>query len=55
MSDRERNSPRHDRQPDPPPPDGPRHRTASPLLWIVVLLALVAFGWFVYNQRVGSP
>lgn len=47
MSDRDpRSSPR--RSPD-PPPDGPPRR-ASPLLWILVLLALLAFGWFVYNE-----
>lgn len=35
------------------PPEEPRRRTAAPLLWIVLLLALLAFGWFVYNERSG--
>jgi len=42
--------------PDPPPGQAPREpdRTSSvPLLWILLLLALLAFGWFVYNQRAG--
>ena len=33
-----------------PPPDGPR-RSASPLIWILLLIALLAFGWYFYNQR----
>lgn len=42
-----------DRTPDRPPPGEPRRRTAAPLLWIVLLLALLAFGWFIYSQRAG--
>ena len=48
-----------DRNPDMPPPeqpprqDEPARRTAAPLLWIVLLLALLAFGWFIYSQRAG--
>ncbi|NLA69001.1 MAG: energy transducer TonB [Gammaproteobacteria bacterium] len=32
----------------PPPEAGPR--PATPLLWIVLLLALLALGWFLYNR-----
>ncbi|MBJ6977935.1 energy transducer TonB [Luteimonas sp. MC1895] len=44
-----------DPQTPPPsrPPEEPRRRTAAPLLWFVLLLALLAFGWFIYNQRSG--
>lgn len=35
------------------PPTGPDRKSSTPLLWIVLLLALLAFGWFVYNQRAG--
>lgn len=50
MADRNPNTP-----PSQPPPrdDEPTRRTASPLLWIVLLLALLAFGWFIYSQRAG--
>lgn len=40
------------RRPVEPPPGQPVRRS-NPLLWIVVLLALLALGWFVYNQSVG--
>jgi protein TonB len=33
-----------------PPPDVPR-RSASPLIWILLLIALLAFGWYFYTQR----
>ncbi|MGY0611701.1 energy transducer TonB [Luteimonas sp. A501] len=39
--------------PQPPPAVEPERRTAAPLLWIVLLLALLAFGWFIYSQRAG--
>ncbi len=39
--------------PPPPPQEAPERRTAAPLLWIVLLLALLAFGWFIYSQRAG--
>ena len=39
--------------PPAPPPGEPERRTAAPLLWIVLLLALLAFGWFIYSQRAG--
>lgn len=35
---------------DPPPEDPPR-KSASPLIWILILIALIAFGWYFYNQR----
>lgn len=44
----------------PPPPTDPRvphdpvvveRKSASPLIWILLLLALLAFGWYLYNQR----
>ena len=37
-----------------PPPDAPR-RSASPLIWILLLIALLAFGWYFYNQRSAVP
>lgn len=41
------------RTPDRTPDGQPEPRTAAPLLWIVLLLALLAFGWFIYSQRAG--
>lgn len=35
------------------PPRDPERKSSSPLLWILLLLALLAFGWFIYNQRAG--
>lgn len=46
--------------PTPPPAPDPRvphdpvvveRKSASPLIWILLLLAVVAFGWYLYNQR----
>lgn len=38
--------------PQPLPPDPPPERkSASPLLWIVLLIALAAIAWYFYNQR----
>ena len=34
----------------PPPEDAPR-KGASPLIWILVLIALIAFGWYFYNRQ----
>jgi periplasmic protein TonB len=38
-----------------PTPRSPEERTrrkgANPLVWILVLIALLAFGWYFYNQR----
>lgn len=42
-----------DPDPDRPRDDAPERRTAAPLLWVVLLLALLAFGWFVYSERAG--
>ncbi|MEN1940356.1 energy transducer TonB [Luteimonas sp. MJ246] len=52
MTDPNRNP---DTSPPPPQPPAvePERRTAAPLLWIVLLLALLAFGWFIYSQRAG--
>lgn len=50
MSDPNPNIP--DRQPGLPPGD-PERKSSPPLLWIILLLALLAFGWFIYNQRAG--
>lgn len=37
---------------DPPPPDDPPSRKGvSPLVWILILIAALAFGWYFYNQR----
>lgn len=36
---------------DPPPPEDPPRKRASPLIWILILIALIAFGWYFYNQR----
>lgn len=35
---------------DPPREDPPR-KGPSPLIWILILIALIAFGWYFYNQR----
>ncbi|MGY1457483.1 MULTISPECIES: energy transducer TonB [unclassified Luteimonas] len=50
MSDPNPNIPDHQRG---QPPRDPERKSSSPLLWIVLLLALLAFGWFIYNQRAG--
>lgn len=42
-----------DPNPSRPPPPAPERKRASPLLWILLLLALLAFGWFIYSQRAG--
>lgn len=36
--------------PTPPPPEPPR-KSASPLIWILLLIALIAFAWYFYSQR----
>jgi len=38
---------------DPPPQDPPR-KGSSPLLWILLLIVLVALGWYALSQR-GTP
>jgi len=40
---------------DPPPQDAPR-KGSSPLLWILLLVVLVALGWYALSQRgSGTP
>ena len=34
-----------------PPPESLPRKSASPLLWLLVLIALLALGWYFYNQR----
>jgi len=36
-----------------PPPQEPR-KSSSPLIWILVLIALIAFAWYFYNRNAGS-
>jgi len=36
---------------DAPPPESVPRKSASPLLWLLVLVALLALGWYFYNQR----
>ena len=50
MSDPNPNTPEQ----NPPPPPATGSKSAAPLLWLVLLLALLAFGWFIYNQRAGQ-
>ncbi len=38
---------------NPPPPEPPR-KGSSPLIWILVLIALIAFAWYFYNRQAGS-
>lgn len=38
----------------PTPDDAPRKRS-SPLIWILLLVALVAVGWYVLKQRLPGP
>ncbi|MCD9006905.1 energy transducer TonB [Luteimonas sp. XNQY3] len=41
---------------DPPPPEPPR-KGSSPLVWILLLVVLVALGWYALSQRgtTGTP
>jgi periplasmic protein TonB len=36
---------------DPPPDDPPARKGVSPLVWILILIAILAFGWYFYSQR----
>lgn len=36
---------------DPPPQESLPRKSASPLLWLLVLVALLALGWYFYNRR----
>ncbi len=40
---------------DAPPPEATPRKGSSPLLWILVLVALVALGWYVLSQRTPTP
>ncbi|MDH5821499.1 energy transducer TonB [Luteimonas sp. RD2P54] len=42
--------PPSDRPPSDQPPPGER-KSASPLLWLLLLIALLAVGWYFYSQR----
>ena len=46
-------SPRPTAQPPRPgdPPSEPPRKSASPLIWILLLIALIAFAWYFYSQR----
>jgi len=36
------------------PPEDPPRRSSSPLIWILVLIALIAFGWYFYNRHAAT-
>src|SRR5690606_13600628 len=44
--------PMNDRPDNPPPDDG--RKGSSPLIWILLLIALIAFAWYFYNRNAGS-
>lgn len=48
--------PMNQRPADPPPPPPPEEtrKSSSPLVWILVLIALIAFAWYFYNRNAGS-
>lgn len=37
-----------------PPPPEPQRKGSSPLIWILVLIALIAFAWYFYNRQAGG-
>ena len=39
---------------DVPPADAPPRKGSSPLIWILILVALVALGWYFLSQRTPS-
>jgi periplasmic protein TonB len=45
--------PMNTRSPDLPPPE-PQRKSSSPLIWILVLIALIALGWYFYNRHGAS-
>ncbi|NYZ63322.1 TonB family protein [Luteimonas deserti] len=45
------NDPLQQRPHDVPPTEPPPRKGSSPLIWILILVALVALGWYVLNQR----
>jgi protein TonB len=38
----------------PPPPPEEQPKSSSPLIWILLLIALVALAWYVYNRNAGN-
>lgn len=40
--------------PPPPPPPQEERKSSSPLIWILILIALIAFAWYFYNRNAGS-
>lgn len=46
--------PMSNRPVDPPPPPEPPRKGSSPLIWILVLIALIAFAWYFYNRQAGT-
>lgn len=40
--------------PEDPPPQDPPRKGASPFIWILVLIALIAFAWYFYNRNRAS-
>ena len=43
-----------DPRPDAEPPPEARRKSSSPLIWILILIALIAFAWYFYNRNAGS-
>lgn len=46
--------PMNPRNPELPPEPPPPRKSSSPLIWILVLIALIAFGWYFYNRYSAS-
>jgi len=42
--------PMNNRPIETPPPEAEPRKSASPLIWILLLIALIAFGWYFYNR-----
>ncbi len=40
--------------PPPPPLETTERKGASPLIWILILIALIAIGWYFYNRQAGT-
>ncbi|WP_242107411.1 energy transducer TonB [Luteimonas aquatica] len=40
---------------DPPSQDAEPSKSVSPLIWILLLIALIAFAWYFYNQHASAP
>ena len=41
-------------RPDNEPPPEVDRKSSSPLVWILILIALIAFAWYFYNRNAGS-